>query len=239
MTSELTVVDQESAATVRKLIEDRQAAESRVIEAERTAAEARAKAAAASARVDEAAEARQRAWAERVQGSYPAEVASARAAERAAWRTFEASIEAEPDQTLRRYLEWHRSGTELNRLLRRREYVNVVLGTGGTTGQLSFGRVVPYPEALETAIGNATSRSYSEALASAEAEYLAVREDRQPTDDGLRHLEGCPGGRTETYDAERVGKTSVRGDALPSSRPHTPVKVTRCLWCGAQRETER
>jgi len=89
--------------------------------------------------------------------------------------------------------------------------------------------------ALEAAVSGATHRLLGEADGLAHAEWRSVQEGTRPEDDGLAHLEGCPGGRTETIATEVVGKAVKRSDYTVGTRPHKPAVVVRCTYCGAQR----
>ena len=228
-----TIIDPEREA-VRWAIEEQQAAAEKALEAERKATEARSKAAAASQAVDALAREREARWAERVAASYPADAAAARQRLAAEWANFQDAASTGSAAPLSAYMKWLAAGTEQNRLATRYR-----LARGQGTGHAPpFGNAVPYLMALESAVSGATHRLLGETDGLALAEWRSVQEGTRPADDGLAHLEGCPGGRTETIATEVVGKAAKRSDNLPSTRPHRPVAVTRCLFCGAQRVDE-
>lgn len=228
-----TIIDPEREA-VRRAIEEQQAAAQKAAEAEQRAAEARRKAAEAEQRVDAIAQERQAKWAERVVASYPADSAATKQRQAAEWAAFEHAASTGKGE-LAAYMKWLAAGTERNRLA-----VRYALASGqGTGGGVPFSSVVTYREALEMAVSRAVDRMFGDADDAARAEYQGVLAGMRPEDDGLDHAEGCPGGRLETIATEVVGKAVKRDDNLPSTRPHRPVAVTRCLFCGAQRvETE-
>lgn len=228
--TETTIRDPEREA-VRKAIEAEQAATQKANQAALRAAEARSKANEAAQRVDSLARERQERWAQRVVASYAADDAAARKAQDAAWRAFQVAASTGSADPLPAYIEWIRAGTERNRLAGR---LHMARGEGTGHGP-PFGNISPYLDALKTAVESAASRLFGETETLVLEEYQAVREGARPDDDGLAHQEGCPGGRTETFASERIGKAVTRHDHLPSVRPHTPVTVTRCLWCGAER----
>ncbi|CAN5425314.1 hypothetical protein BH20CHL6_BH20CHL6_10260 [soil metagenome] len=225
-----TITDPEREA-VRGAIEEQQAAAEKALEAERKATEARSKAAAASQAVDALAREREARWAERVVASYPADSAATKQRQTAEWAAFQDAASTGSADPLPPYLKWFAAGTEQNRLATRYR-----LARGQGTGHPPpFGNAVSYLMALESAVSGATHRLLGETDGLALAEWRSVQEGMRPEDDGLAHLEGCPGGRIETFTSDHVGKAALPNDYLPSSRPHVPVQVTRCLWCGAER----
>ncbi len=165
--------------------------------------------------------------------SYLADAAAARQRLAAEWANFQDAAST-GSAALAAYMKWFAAGTERNRLATR---YNLARGQG-TGHPPPFDNPAPYLMALEAAVSGATHRLLGETDGLALAEWHSVQEGTRPEDDGLAHLEGCPGGRTETIATEVVGKAVKRSDNLPSTRPHKPVVTTRCLFCGAQRVDE-
>jgi len=228
-----TIIDPEREA-VRRAIEEQQSAAEKALQAEQKALEARSRAAAASQAVDALAREREARWAERVVASYPADSAAARQRLAAEWANFQDAASTGSADPLAAYMKWFAAGTEQNRLATRYR-----LARGQGTGHPPpFGNAVPYLMELESAVSGATHRLLGETDGLALAEWRSVQEGTRPEDDGLTHLEACPGGRTETFTSDHVGKAAPRNDNLPSTRPHRPVAITRCLFCGAQRVDE-
>jgi len=243
MTGPMTEWDRDREA-LRAALEAEQAASQRAIDAELKAGKERAKAADAAQKVDAIAKARQDAWAARVVGTYPAESAAAATRHDEAWQAFQDSAGA-GGNTLAAYLDWVSAGVERNRL-----FTRVMLARGNGTGHAPpFNRLTPYDEALAAAVAAAAYKLYSGSEQDALEEASAARQGIRPDDDGLQHAEACPGDRIETFEAERIGQTIARVRTIrlnafesvvdeTSSRPHTPVTVTRCLWCGTERVTD-
>jgi len=244
MTGPMTEWDRDREA-LRAALEAAQAASQRAIDADLKAGKERAKAADAAEKVDAIAKARQDAWATRVVGTYPAESAAADARHDEAWQAFQDAAGA-GGNTLAAYIDWVSAGVERNRLFTRR----MLAGGSGTGHAPPFNRLPPYEEVLAAAVAAAVYKLYGGSEQDALEEASAARQGIRPDDDGLQHAEACPGDRIETFEAERIGKTITRvrtirlnpfqsGVDETSSRPHTPVTVTRCLWCGAELVTDQ